>query len=110
MFQNDENLPTTVDAEIDNPNTKNKKKNNSRKKNKRNGKKRNNNKRRRNNRRRNNTRHNGRYLWYDVYAMDDLVVSKLILFYLLKWKIFILIQQLVHKNTKKLRFFTIKYF
>lgn len=106
MFQNDENLPITVDGEIDNPNTKNKNKNNSHKKNKRNGKNRNNNKKRkrkrkRNSGRRNNTRRNGRYLWYSVFTVDDLLVSKLILFYLLKWKIFILIQQLVHTNTKK---------
>lgn len=107
MFQNDENIP--INGEIDYPNTKNKKKNNSRRKNKRSGKKRNNNKTR-NNRRRNNTGHNGRYLWYSVFTMDDLIVSKLILFYPLKWKIFILIQQLAHTNTKTLSFFTIKYF
>lgn len=102
MFQNDENLPNTPDSDIDSPNTKNNKKNNSRQKNKTSGKKRNNNKRRRRNkRRRNSTRRNGRYLWYSVITMNDFLVSKLILFCLLKWKIFILIQQLVHANTKK---------
>lgn len=105
MFQNGENIP--IDGEIDDSNTKNKKKNNSRRKNKTSGKKRNNNKTR-NNRRRNNTGHNGRYLWYSVFTVDELLVSKLILFQ--PWKIFILIQQLVRTNTKTLSFFTIKYF